>query len=70
MEREIEHKDLLALGASPVHLPLDIVLTDVPGSVPSQVIMSCRCETHYIFRACSDETLHIDASATFLLANF
>ena len=70
MEREIEHKDLLVPGASPVHLPLDIVPTDVPGSVPSQVIMSCRCETHHIFSACSNEMLHVDASATFLLANF
>lgn len=49
---KMEHKGLLALGASHVHLPQqspDIVFTDAAGTVPFQVIMSCRCEMHFSF---------------------
>lgn len=52
MEEDIEDKDLRATCTSDVHLPqqlLDIVLADVPGSLPFQVIMSRRCDRPFRF---------------------
>lgn len=39
-------------------------------ALPFRVIMSCRCDRHFKFWICSNETLHIDCSASFSLANF
>lgn len=52
VERDTEDEELLATGTSDDHLPqqsLDIVLADVPGTLPFWVIISCRCDGCFRF---------------------